>query len=385
MTTLLCWLLLPLLYAGAVRLGRGLGLLPIVSQLLLACLGLPLLALYGLPASGPLSQAALVAPYWLELLYGLCFALLLGHILGDVIELETNPQSLKIALPSFVVPFLCGLASATWLLPIDGWLARLAIGLLFALSAIPVLHVYLRAIGYAADASRRLLQTAILIDLACWGLFALAQGSGRLELLLVPLLAAPLPLLLHRFGLRRPLGYSLSFFALLLAFHLLGGNALVFGIGYLLCLARLRLPLQLPLRAAHWQWLQGRLAIPLILTYGILQVDFQQAAAGYSAANLLTLILLPIASKLAGNWLGLRWAGGPGDAVGKWRESLLLNIRGLTEIVFLNLLLAQQVIAPAVYFALLLMSLVSTLLPAIPGIAPRCIRQPQARSPYGAA
>lgn len=385
MITLLCWLLLPLLYAIAARLGRAVGLLPIVSQLLLACLGLPLLALYVLPASGPLSQAALAAPYWLELLYGLCFALLLGHILGDVIELDAGSASLKIALPSFFVPFLCGLACACWLLPLDGWLARLALGLLFALSAIPVLHLYLRSIGYDAAASRRLLQSAILIDLACWGLFALAQGGGRPALLLATLLPALLPLVMHRLGLRRPLGYGLPFFALMLVLQLSGGNALLFGIGYLLCLARLGLPLHMPLRPAHWQWLQQHLAIPLLLTYGILQVDFQQAVAGYSPSHLLALVLLPIISKLLGNWLGLRWACGPGDAAGKWRESLLLNIRGLTEIVFLNLLLAQQIISAPIYFALLLMSLVSTLLPAIPGIVPRCITQPQARRPHGVA
>lgn len=385
MITLLCWLLLPLLFAGAARLGRSLGLLPIVSHLLLACIGLPLLALYGLPAEGALSQAELIAPWWLKLLYSLCFALLLGHILGDVIELRPSLPSLKIALPSFLVPFFCGLACAYWLLPLDSWLARLALGLLFALSAIPILHLYLRSIGYDEAASRRLLQSAILIDLLCWGLFALAQGGSQPTSLLLTLLAALLPLALHRLGLRHPLGYSLPFFALMLVFQLFGGNALLFGIGYLLCLARLGLPLRMPLRPVHWQWLQQYLAIPLLLTYGILQVDFQQAVAGYSPSHLLALVLLPIASKLLGNWLGLRWACGPGDATGKWRESLLLNIRGLTEIVFLNLLLAQQVISAPVYFALLLMSLVSTLLPAIPGIAPRCIRQPQARSPYGAA
>ena len=51
----------------------------------------------------------------------------------------------------------------------------------------------------------------------------------------------------------------------------------------------------------------------------------------------------------------------------KWRESLLLNIRGLTEIVFLNLLLQLQLIDSTVYFGLLLMSLFSTLLPALLG------------------
>jgi hypothetical protein len=47
---------------------------------------------------------------------------------------------------------------------------------------------------------------------------------------------------------------------------------------------------------------------------------------------------------------------------------VLLNIRGLTEIVFLNLLLQQQLVDPLVYFSLLLMSLFSTLLPAMLGI-----------------
>lgn len=384
MTTLLCWLLLPLLFAGAARLGRALGLLPIVSHLLLACIGLPLLALYGLPADGALSQAELIAPGWLKLLYSLCFALLLGHILSDVIELRPSLPSLKIALPSFLVPFACGIASAIWLLPLDNGLAQLALGLLFALSAIPILHLYLRSIGYEEAASRRLLQSAIIIDLACWGLFAVAQSGGQPLALLLTLLAALLPLALHRLGLRHPLVYSLPFFGLMLVFQLLDGNALLFGIGYILCLGRLGLVLQMPLRPVHWQWLQQYVAIPLLLSYGILQVDFQQAVAGYSSKHLLALVLLPILSKLLGNWLGLRWAGGPGNAAGMWRESLLLNIRGLTEIVFLNLLLAQQVISAPVYFALLLMSLVSTLLPAISGIIPRTRHNP-ARSPYDAA
>jgi len=40
----------------------------------------------------------------------------------------------------------------------------------------------------------------------------------------------------------------------------------------------------------------------------------------------------------------------------------------LSEIVFLNLLLQQQLISPALYFALMLMSLLATLLPALLGM-----------------
>lgn len=40
----------------------------------------------------------------------------------------------------------------------------------------------------------------------------------------------------------------------------------------------------------------------------------------------------------------------------------------MSEIVFLNLLLQQQLISPALYFALMLMGLLATLLPALAGM-----------------
>ena len=50
-------------------------------------------------------------------------------------------------------------------------------------------------------------------------------------------------------------------------------NALIFGIGYLLCMAALKVPLVLPI-PAHWMnRLQTWVAIPLILTFGIVQID----------------------------------------------------------------------------------------------------------------
>ncbi|SEM85651.1 hypothetical protein SAMN04487857_1064 [Pseudomonas sp. ok272] len=364
----LFWLMALALFAIATRIGQRLGLIPIVSQLLLATFGLPLLMVFWIEPHWQLSGAELVSPTWLKNLYSLGFALLLGHILSDVIDLKLDRQSLKIALPSFSIPFACGLATALWLLPSQPWLSSLAVGLLFAITAIPVLYLYLRHIDYPPAATRRLVQTAILIDLTCWSLFALAQGSLHLSSLLLPLAGACLPLLLRGLGLRQPLLHSLGFFALLVLAEHYTLNALILGIGYVLCMAALKLPLVLPLSARWMSCLQNAIAIPLILTFGIVQIDVHSALDSLGWTQLAALLVLPIASKLLGNWIGLGWAGASFAGASRWRESVLLNIRGLSEIIFLNLLLQQQLISPALYFALMLMGLLATLLPALAGL-----------------
>lgn len=364
----LFWAMALALFAVATRVGRHFGLIPIVSQLLLATVGLPLLMYFWIEPQWHLSGATLVAPIWLKNLYSLSFALLLGYILSDVIDLRLDRQSLKIALPSFCIPFAGGLATAIWLLPPQPWISSLAVGLLFAITAIPVLYLYLRHIDYPVAATRRLVQTAILIDLTCWTVFAVAQGSLHLSSLLLPLACACVPVLLRVLGLHQPRLYSGCFFALLVVAEHYKLNALIFGIGYLLCMAALKVPLVLPMPAAWMNRLQTWIAIPLILTFGIVQINVHSAMDSLSWAQLAALLLFPIASKLLGNWLGLGWAGASFAGASRWRESVLLNIRGLSEIVFLNLLLQQHLISPPLYFALMLMGLIATLLPALAGM-----------------
>ncbi|RRV29041.1 sodium:proton antiporter [Pseudomonas sp. o96-267] len=367
MTVVLFWLLALAIYALVAVVG-GRRLIPIVGQLLVAALAIPALLLLWAEPHWQLSASDLLAPDWLELAYGLCFALLLGYILSDVIDLDLSPACVKIALPSFLVPMLAGLACSLWLLPGErGWLSAVGIGLLFSITAIPVLYLFLQSIGYPPADSKRLLHAAILMDFMCWSLFGLAQGSSQPATLLWPLLAALLPLLLRAARLRHPSFYSLPFFALMLALQQLELNALVFGIGYMLCLGYLRQPFVLPLAERHWKRAMNGLAVPLILTYGVLRVDFHGLDQHLSWLLLVTLLALPVISKVLGSWLGLHWADPAASARIKWRESLLLNIRGLTEIVFLNLLLQLQLIDSTVYFGLLLMSLFSTLLPALLG------------------
>lgn len=383
MTIVLFWLLALLLFLIAGEVGRRCGVIPIVSQLLLASLGLPLLMLLWVTPHWQLDGAALIAPTWLKTLYGASFALLLGHILGDVVELRVDRQSLKIAVPSFLVPFLAGLACGAWLLHEQPWLTTLALGLVFAITAIPVLYLYLRHIDYPPAATRRLMQSAILIDVTCWLLFGLGQGSLKPLSLLLPLLAAALPALFYLLRVRQSWAYSLGFFALLFGAEHYKLNALLCGIGYLACMAWLKLPLRMPLSSVWFKRVQNGVAIPLILTFGIVQIDLHDVLTGFEPLQLAALLLLPILSKLLGNWLGLSWATPSFAGASKWRESLLLNIRGLSEIVFLNLLLQQQLISPALYFALMLMSLVATLLPAVAGLHRIPLNTAQAaRRPY---
>jgi Kef-type K+ transport system membrane component KefB len=367
MSVVLFWLLILVLFGLIARLGQSVGLIPIVSQLLAAAIGLPILMWQWVEPYWQLNASAVLAPHWVGLAYGLSFALLLGHILAEVVDVGLSAQSLKIALPSFLLPFGCGLTCALWLFDM-AWLSALSIGLLFAITAIPVLYLYLRNIGYPATGSLRLLQAAIVIDLLCWGIFALAQGSTQWGALLWPLMAALLPVLLRGMRVRSPMAYSLPFFALMVALHLLQFNALVFGMLYMLCLAGLGQPFSLPCPPRLWNLLQTGLAIPIILAFGMLQVDFRAAWQDYSWLHLIALLILPMASKLAGNWLGLCWADRCFAPSLHWRETVLLNIRGLTEIVFLNLLLHLHLIDSLVYFSLVLMSLLATLLPALLGI-----------------
>lgn len=373
------WLLALSIYALIAVIGER-RLIPIVGQLLVAAIAIPTLLLLWVEPYWQLSAADLLAPTWLGLAYDLCFALLLGYILSDVIDLDLSPACVKIALPSFLVPMLAGLACSLWLLPGErSWLSAVGIGLLFSITAIPVLYLFLQSTGYPAADTKRLLQAAILMDFLCWSLFGLAQGSSDPVALLWPLLTAAIPLVLRLLRLHHPLCYSLPFFALMLLFQQLGLNALVFGIAYMLCLGWLRQLFVLPLPLRHWKLLINGLAVPLILTFGVLRVDFHGIGQDTSWTVIAMLLALPVLSKVLGSWLGLHWADASAASRVKWRESLLLNIRGLTEIVFLNLLLQLQLIDTLIYFGLLLMSLFSTLLPALLG---RSADTNEARSRY---
>lgn len=370
MTIVLFWIAALALFAAATRLGRRWGLIPVVSQLAAATFILPAALAWGVTPLTQLGGRELIAPDWVHTLYSLNFSLLLGCILSDVADMRISRACLRIALPSFSVPLLAGVVTTALLLPALSWPSMVAVGLLFSITAIPVLYLYLQGIAYPAADSRRLMHAAILMDMSCWSLFALTQGAAHPQSLLWPLLAGLAPVAMrYVLRVRAPAAYGLLFLVLIFTLDHYKLNTLVFGIIYMSCINALGQRFALPASRAAIAAYQNGLAVPFILTYGIAQIDFRQALQGYTWVHLACLLILPVASKLAGNWLGLKWAQPAMPAAQRWRETLLLNIRGLTEIVFLNLLFGQGIIDATLYFSLMLMGLASTLLPAIMGAA----------------
>lgn len=234
--------------------------------------------------------------------------------------------------------------------------------------AIPVLFLYLQSLRYPLQDMADLLQAAILIDILCWGLFALVQPGPVWQSLLLPLLLGALPLLLRWCRISNEASLAMVFFTLFAVLHVLGCNALLFGVSYALWMGRLGLRIRMPLGVTGWSRLQWYLCVPVLLAYSALQIDVAKLDWQEAALWLPLFLLAPVLSKLLGNWLGLRWAWPNKSRPVRWQASVLLNIRGLTEVMFLNLLLAQELIDSMLYVVFLLMSVTATLLPSLPGI-----------------
>ena len=101
--------------------------------------------------------------------------------------------------------------------------------------------------------------------------------------------------------------------------------------------------------------------IPLIILYGLLQINFDKIDTSFSPMLILLLIVLPFASKCFANYVAYYFIGLKPDKL----DSIILSTRGLTEIVFLNMSKQAGFINDNFYFYLILMSLLSTIVPGI--------------------
>ncbi len=258
-----CWVNL-----GAAQARRVADCQPTLRSIVVAAVG-AVLAGCGAAVLPDLTAAA-----WLKLLYACSFTLLLGCILADIADTKLSIDSIKIALPSFVVPFVCGVLCAWLFFGELTPLAVLALGLLFSITAIPVLFLYLQGIGYPSAERQRLVQAAIVIDVLCWAIFALAQSSTELWQMLRPFVGWVITAVTYQAKLRQSWLYSTVFFVMLLLLQWLAMNALLFGVLYALLVARLGLHLAIPLHAKLWYRLQWYLCVPVILMYGVLANSF---------------------------------------------------------------------------------------------------------------
>ena len=339
--------------------GKKLNIIPIITQLLLAILLLPIVN-YSIFPTLNINVSEFLNDGVIKSIYIFNFAMLFGYILSDVIDLKYESKVLKISLPSFFVPFISGFILSYFFF-LHNLLTDVAIGLLCAITAVPVLFIFLKNFNYDKQRTKLLIQVAIVIDILAWSILALAKSSTNIENLIIVLACGLSPFLLKIIVKKEKL-FSLIFFSAIVFMEIFKLNSMLFGIIFILSMAYLNIKFILPIKKDLFILYQNYFAVPYILIYGIIQVKYSSFNLN-NAWILLTFIILPIISKLLGNWLGFFWAERELPTKQRIKETFLLNTRGLTEIVFLNMLFQQNIINQEIYISCMLMGLISTLIP----------------------
>ncbi|HEX8343235.1 MAG TPA: cation:proton antiporter [Actinoplanes sp.] len=290
-------------------------------------------------------------------------------------RLATHPAAASIAAGSMLLPFGLGTALAAWLAvrhqPADRAAFVLFVGIAVAVTAFPVLSRIVVDRGMANTRVGGLaLSSAALGDVAAWSLLAVVVSmvGGQDPWLL--LLA--LPLLVMLFAVARPLlarvlpRCNVSQAMTVLAVGLLLTAAATELLGLHFIFGAFLFGLICPRHSPEWLKYQavdrltsvgGQLLLPVFFVVAGLNLNLRNldlAAVGELAA----LLLVSISGKLAGGYGAARLHRLPGREAGQL--AVLMNARGLTEIVVLTVGLEAGLIDRDLYSLLIVMALVTT-------------------------
>ncbi|MEV1250033.1 cation:proton antiporter [Nonomuraea sp. NPDC050022] len=316
------------------------------------------------------------------------FMFLVGYELDLDLVRQRSYTAAVISHVSIVVPFLCGVLLALALYPVlgSGGVGQLAFTLFFGISmsitAFPVLARILSDRGMSrTPVGVMSLTCAAVDDVTAWCVLAAVVAVTRSAAADVALVTA---------------GMSVGFFAVMafgvrpLLRRLLGPGGLLPEAAVLpVALAGLMLSAlatdaigihsifgaflfgaimprgSLPVRRAAGQLhgLTVTLLLPLFFVYTGLHTEFGLLGAdGRLWAWCLLITAVAVLAKAGGSTTAARVSG-----IG-WRDSLslgvLMNCRGLTELVVLNIGMSMGVISPTVFTMLVFMTLVSTVMTA---------------------
>ncbi|WP_237774405.1 cation:proton antiporter [Actinosynnema sp. ALI-1.44] len=273
----------------------------------------------------------------------------------------------------------------------------LLMGVALAITAVPVLARILLDRGINGTPSGRVaLSAAVLTDAVAWPVLAVAVGltSGsltRAAVALITLLAGVAAAL----GLRRLLrtGLANRVFAwlpggtaLVLAAAALGAASLAERLGLHLVCGAFLVGLAIPTgdaaepwaRPVRWVYTVGRWLVAVyFVVAGVTLFARPLGTTPWLATLVATLVVtvLAVVSKIGGGYAGARLAGHPRRSAAE--IGVLLNTRGLTEVVVLQIGLSVGILTPLLFLACLVMALVTTSLtgPALSFIDHRAARQ----------
>lgn len=330
--------------------GKKLNVLTIVMQLVGAIIIAPIIAInYPQLHIDKLASQEIV-----KIIYDICFVILIAYVLHDSIDTKYDKNNLKLVLPSFFVPFFSGIiCSIVWL---GNFQLQPAIvfGIIFSITAVPVLYMYLKGMNYNAENTKFFIQAAITIDVISWIAHSMVSNFhySVIVLCFIAVIAA---------YVTKKTNTHLSGIVLVVILFLasyLKSNVLLVGVCYVVTSSYLKMPIQLLFKETTINLFNNYLFVPVLLFVGLCKVNWGSIHPVFDI-KLLLLIFVPLVSKIIGNYIGLSLLNKPE----KLSSSILLNTRGLTEIVFLNLVFGLKIIDSYTYVIFLIMSLICTMLP----------------------
>jgi Kef-type K+ transport system membrane component KefB len=336
----------------------------------------------------PQAKPVLLPAPVLDALTWIGHAGLVLYLVGVAHELRLDRSRLRdraipwTAAGSLLPSLVAGLALAGWLLwdgspelrghtPVAAFVLMVAIAM--AVSAVPVLARILTDRGLTTTRSGRLaLTSAALIDAVAWlvlaVVLAIAKGGEGGIVLAATVLVVGLAVTV---GVRRllaatPVGRAAGrlpwVVTVLVGGAALGSAALAEEWGLTAIFGAFVVGLMLPAGAPHWDAPVRRVSklglwlVPIFFVTTGLKLWTGSGGLPWLVAVVAT--VLAIVAKIGGGYLFSRWGGE--DRRRSLRVGVLLNTRGLTEIVLLQAGYNAGVITPALYLALLVMALVTT-------------------------
>jgi Kef-type K+ transport system membrane component KefB len=312
-------------------------------------------------------------------------------LLGLTHELRAEPTSLGRRAVSWIVtgalvpPLLTGTLLAGWVLltgdpavrgdaPLPAFVLFVAVAL--SITAVPVLARILADRGMSTTIEGRLALTgAIVLDAAGWVLLSVVVGlntgsaAGSLRVLAIMAAAVAVVLLVRRFlrsGLARDVaGRHPRPMAAAMGVAVIAAALTAESLGVTMIFGAVLFGLAVPAREPVWAPVvssvsgAGRLLVPLFFV--VTGVTVLTAGFGSAPWSLLVLaVALGVAGKLSGGYFGARFGGQ--DRHTAARVGILLNTRGLTELIVLQVGYSAGIVTPAMFLALVVMALVTTAL-----------------------
>ena len=339
--------------------------LPIVSHLLGSLIIIPIV-LFFLKNQLQINIPTISSESFLKNIQNLLGALVLGFILLELSHVKPTKKILKVSILSYVFPILGAVIVCLFLDKLSNIQLTIALMCVFAISAVPILYLYLKQFNVDNETVTVLMGAAILIDIIAWLTFGFISSTFSLTALILCTLLGFIPIAISNIikgadqkTKRKIIG--LLFFSIFLFLYLINTYALIFAIIYLISVQKININIENFIPSSLLHNFFNYFAIPLLFIFASFSISLEKVLNEINLTEFSLLFFAPIIFKVFGSWLGLKSIGWEKAWFGAW----LLNTRGLTEIVFLNILLSSNIINTNQYLSLLLMSLVSTVIPGL--------------------